>query len=98
MLEHRVGGDAEVDQAGDLVHARALELVDQRQAALRRAEQGAGAVVAREGVLQQRVHVLGDSGCESMISTGLLPCSPPRCTKVGNVQAACLIRSTALRR
>ena len=40
----------------------------------------------------------GDSGCESMISTGLLPCSPPRCTKVGNVQAACLMRSTELRR
>jgi len=47
----------EIHQTSDLIDADVAQLVHQGQAALRRAEQCAGVVIAGERMLEQRVHV-----------------------------------------
>ena len=56
-VEDGVGVDAEIDQAGDLVHADGAEAVGHFQAHVGRAEQAAGAKVALEGVVHNSLHL-----------------------------------------
>ncbi len=53
---------------------------------------------ARTRVRAARPCPLRTAPAMSMISSGVLPSCAPRCTNVGNDQAACRIRSTELRR
>ena len=57
LRHHDFGGNAEIDQAGDLVDADVLQPLGHGQAALRSAEETARLVVAREGMLEQRLDV-----------------------------------------
>ena len=57
LRHHDFGGDAEIDQAGDLVDADVLQPLHHGQAALRSAEETARLVIAREGMLEQRLDV-----------------------------------------
>ena len=57
--EHVVGGDAEVDEAGDLVDAGRRHRLDDRGGVVGRAEQPARAEVAVGGHLEQLVELLG---------------------------------------
>ena len=58
VSERDVGRHAEVDQAGDLVHADGREPVHPRRARIHRAEKSAGFVVALERVLQDALALL----------------------------------------
>ena len=59
VAEHRVHRNAEVDQAGQLIHAERLELGHERGAGFGGAKKAAGFEVALEGELGQLVEVFG---------------------------------------
>ena len=59
VFQHQLRRNAKINQAGNFVNASRLDLGYQVHAMLRRSEQGTGAVIAREGMVQQGVHVFG---------------------------------------
>jgi hypothetical protein len=57
-LEHRVGVDAEIHEARDLVDAHRAELLDELEAPARRAEEATRLEVSTEGVLDDPIDVV----------------------------------------
>src|SRR5580704_8457940 len=70
-IEYDVGVDAEVNQAGDLVHADGLQTRDKGRACLRRADEGTGLEVPLESVSENLFALSGSQVGE--VFTCVLP-------------------------